>query len=434
MDLYKKCKQFFEQIKGKPVTAATIDNAARATGYAPELIPIYLAYAESHDIDIQKELTDLTNTQEKALQEKTIKETAANLAEKSGALAAETDPEKQKELIECIQKITASFNTAKQKTSRIYTADDYLNECRNYDPSKDFTPSMLAGLRFPNSTISYIGARPGGGKSTLLVNLAREAIAVKRNVYLVNLEMINRAVTTNYILSLIYATASDDQRNELKTIKNPMSKYYSLFRREYDSRETFDSLRQKSLHESTKLLNKNLFLYDGTGESLEALIGNIENMANTGDVVLIDYLQRILPPRGSNDPRYIQIKQISNALLTLAIKRNVVIISGAQFGRQTKENRSNEATLEDFREGGDIEQDAHNALAIETITDKEGNDTGRYIHVLKQREGGAIFKRASLDCNFNYLYMAGAGKEHITGNDECEGYTDSNGTKRRRKK
>jgi hypothetical protein len=97
----------------------------------------------------------------------------------------------------------------------------------------------------------------------------------------------------------------------------------------------------------------------------------------------------------------------------LALKRNVVIISGAQLGRQAKENKGNEATLEDFREGGDIEQDAHNALAIETITNDDGNEEGRYIHVLKQREGGAAFKRSSLDCNFDYLYIAGTGKEQL---------------------
>ena len=301
------------------------------------------------------------------------------------------------------------------KKSRIYTAADYLNECLNYDPSKDFTPSTLAGLRFPNGTLSYVGARPGGGKSTLLVNLAREALTAKRNVFLVNLEMLNRAVITNYALSLMYATADERQRKVLDSIKNPMREYYSLFRREYDSRETFDSLRHNAIEKLGRMLGKDLFLYDGMGETIETLTGNIESMASTGDVVLIDYLQRILPPKDSRDQRYIQIKQISNALLTLALKRNVVIISGAQFGRQAKENK-NEATLEDFREGGDTEQDAHNALAIETITDKDGNDTGRYIHVLKQREGGAVFKRASLVCNFNYLYMAGAGEEYIIEN------------------
>jgi hypothetical protein len=227
----------------------------------------------------------------------------------------------------------------------------------------------------------------------------------------------------------MYATADEKQRKELGMINNPMSKYYSLFRLEYDNRETFDLLRHNALQETFRLLDKSLFFYDGTGETVETIIRDIDSMASAGDIVLIDYLQRILPPRESREQRYIQIKQISNTLFTLAKKKNVVIISGAQFGRQAKENRGNEATLEDFREGGDTEQDAHNALAIEAVTDKDGNDAGRYIHVLKQREGGAAFKRVSLDCNFNYLYMAGTGKEYIT---EKEPESQS-GSKRRTK-
>jgi KaiC/GvpD/RAD55 family RecA-like ATPase len=125
---------------------------------------------------------------------------------------------------------------------------------------------MLAGLRFPNGTISYIGARPGGGKSTLFVNLTREALSVGRNVFLINLEMLNRAVITNYTLSLMYATADVQQRQELYSTDHPMSKYYSLFRRESDSRETFDSLRQTAMKKHLDCLIKNYFFMMAQGK------------------------------------------------------------------------------------------------------------------------------------------------------------------------
>ncbi|MCL2252739.1 MAG: hypothetical protein FWC12_12610, partial [Treponema sp.] len=149
-----KLKQFFE-LAGNNPTADTINNAARAIGQAPEVMPVILTFAEQHNIDIKKELADLTNAQEKASEENTMNEAAARLAEMYGLFSKEVDPEKRKELTEKINKTTSVFNTVKQgkKISRFYTADDYFNECRNYDPSKDFTPSMLAGLRFPNSTL-----------------------------------------------------------------------------------------------------------------------------------------------------------------------------------------------------------------------------------------------------------------------------------------
>jgi len=289
--------------------------------------------------------------------------------------------------------------------NRFSTWEEYFTVCNGYDPSKDFKPSMLAGLRFPNGTLSYIGARPGGGKSTMLVNIAREALAAGRKVFLVNMEMINKTVITNFALSLIYASASIEQRKELREIKNPQSLYYSLFKREHDSREIFNNLRHNAIEKVKALLNTDLFVFNGAGGKLDAILMAIENKVSEGDIILIDYIQRMPPPKENNDQRYIQIKNTSNALLTLAMKKNIAIISGAQFNRQTKDNKNSEAALDDFRESGDIEQDAHNALAIETIDEKS-----RYIHVLKQREGGADFTRAELDCNFSYLYIAGTGK------------------------
>ena len=49
-------------------------------------------------IDAASELADFTNAQEKARQEQTLHETAASLAEQSGALVSEADPEKRREL------------------------------------------------------------------------------------------------------------------------------------------------------------------------------------------------------------------------------------------------------------------------------------------------------------------------------------------------
>jgi len=288
--------------------------------------------------------------------------------------------------------------------NRFSTWTEYFNNCVIYDLSKDFSPSMLAGLRFPNGTLSYIGARPGGGKSTMLVNIAREALEAGRKVFLVNMEMINKTIITNFALSLIYASATPEQRKDLKSIENPQSRYYSLFKREHDSRETFDNLRHKATEKIESLLNTSLFIFNGAGGNLDAILMDIESKVSEGDIVLIDYIQR-MPSKDRNDQRYIQIKNTSNALLTLAMKKNVVIISGAQFGRSKETGK--EAAFDDFRESGDIEQDAHNALAIETI-----NEKSRYVHVLKQREGGAKFIRAELDCNFDYLYIAGTGREY----------------------
>ena len=407
----KLIELFYEQLIDTPKTPQGLRDGIASLGWSQKNIEpiqdIYSDYCTLHNIPMDHPLLEdyYTVTTEGKAKEKEA-EARKRIEEH---IAKYQNGGSANDLLDNINKEQQQLRIERNRFS---TWADYFNKCKNYDPSKDFNPSMLAGLRFPNGTISYIGARPGGGKSTILVNIAREAIAAKRNAFLINLEMLNSAIITNYTLSLMYANADEKQRKKLTMIEKPMSRFYSLFQKKYNSRESFDLLRHNAMKTVEDLLSKSLFIYDGTGASLETIMWDIKNRASAGDVVLIDYIQRLPTPQNSSDQRYIQIKLISNELLNLAIEKKVVIISGAQFGRPTKDNRGMEATLADFREGGDIEQDAHNALAIEIIADKEENCTERYIHVLKQREGGASFMRATLDCNFNYLYIAGTGKEY----------------------
>jgi len=405
MGSQEKSKQFFEQV---------IYSAAQKTGDTSEIMPVIQKLMKELGIEEGAKNIEELNTRIKAKELENEKEkAAANMA----ALAAEYGKADQSARLNIIDSIQRENNTLNKiatsgKRNRFSSWADYVNQCKNYDPSKDFRPSMLAGLRFPNGTLSYIGARPSGGKSTMLINIAREALAVGRKVFLVYLEVIERTINTNFVLSSMYSSATDKQRKELDGITEPNRKYFSLFKNESDTRETFDSLRETIMGQMSVLFENKLFVYNGAGEALETIISEIEEKLAAGDVVLIDYVQLLSSPKNTNDQQYIKIKLISNALLTLALNKKIIIISGAQFGRQGKDHRGKEATMDDFREGGDIEQDAHNAIAIEIITDPEGNDTGRYIHVLKAREGGATYRRQKLDCKFPYLFIGGIEGEY----------------------
>ena len=409
----EKAKQFFDGV---------IYSAAKMTGDTTAIMTIIQELCNK--LGITESLDNIAENN-KRLQEKELENEREKAAASIAVIAAgydKADQSARQNIIDGIQReyITLNKTAVSGKRNRYSSWADYVNKCKSYDPSKDFRPSMLAGLRFPDGTSSYIGARTGNGKSTMLINIANEALAAGRKVFLVNLEMVDRTVNTNFILSSMYNSATAEQRRELDGITDPKMKYYSLFKNESDTRETFDNLRETAMKKMSLLLEDKLFIYDGAGESLETIISEIEIKLTAGDVVLIDYVQRLLPPKNTNDQQYIKIKLISNALLTLALNKKLVIISGAQFGRQSKDNRGKEATLEDFREGGDIEQDAHNAVAIEKITDNKGNDIGRYIHVLKAREGGAAYKRQKLDCNFNYIFIGGIVGEY-NHNDQAIG-------------
>jgi replicative DNA helicase len=269
--------------------------------------------------------------------------------------------------------------------------DGYEQECLRYDPAKDF-PLFSTGVRCPNGTLSYIGARPGGGKTTMLINIARDALAQGRRAFFLNLEMSNKQIITNLILSRMYA----GQKNALERekIENPLALYYGLFKDSVTAPAGFVKARLNGMKAIAGVIGKTLFVYDGIGQTLNGILTAVRAETQPGDVVLVDYVQRL--PVAGNVQRYLEIKAGSNALLELAVRNGLVVIAGAQLNRKAEDG---EASLADFREGGDIEADAHNALAVEKD----------YLHVLKAREGKSG-QRIALEWRKEYCFMQSAGE------------------------
>lgn len=294
--------------------------------------------------------------------------------------------------------IGRELENLKTKKESFTNFESYMNECKNYNPDNDFKPSIMSYLPCPNGTISIIGARPAGGKSTVLVNIAREGIKAGRKVFLVNLEMLNKTVITNYALSYMFDLATNEQEQELEKIESPKSEFYRVLKTGQSTSKDFASLQEKAMSEIERILNKDLFIYDGTdARAIEPIITDIESRVSEGDIVLIDYIQKTPPPiNAQKGERYTQVAATSNTLLNLAIKKQLVIICGAQL----KRNDGKQATQESYRESGDIEQDAHNAVSI------ENENNTYYIKVLKAREGGAKYQMQKLQCIFKYLHIA----------------------------
>jgi replicative DNA helicase len=281
-----------------------------------------------------------------------------------------------------------------------------LNQLKKYDPDNDFTASLFAGLRCPNGTISIIGARPGGGKTSAMINTARETLTnTNRAAFFVNLEMNSRQILTNLCLSIMYADATPEQRVELQKIEKTISEFNRSFKwkegSKYPKNPIFAELQLKAMQKVEAALNeKRLFIYDGIGNKPEGITADIAAHAKEGDIVLLDYMQRTLPPSGQESQmRQVQVQLASRAFLNAAIESQCVIIAGAQFNRDGEKD-GKEATLAGFRESGDIEQDAHNAIAIE----KEKDTETRYVHVIKEREGGSRYERMELEIVKNYVY------------------------------
>lgn len=112
------------------------------------------------------------------------------------------------------------------------------------------------------------------------------------------------------------------------------------------------------------------------------------------EVVLVDYLQLISDRGGS---RYEQVTHISQDLHTMARTNHMTVIALAQLRRADKVNgKPKPPTMADFRESGQIEQDADVALLLYP-SDPNDNNSDRILKVGKNKEGERLKLTLSFD-------------------------------------
>ena len=102
-------------------------------------------------------------------------------------------------------------------------------------------------------------------------------------------------------------------------------------------------------------------------------------------VIFVDYLQLIAG--NSKQSRYDQVTSISQELHTLGRAHGITVISLAQLKRPDKEKgKPVPPSMADFRESGQIEQDADIALLVYP-SDPRNYRSDRVLYVAKNKEG-----------------------------------------------
>jgi len=416
MDTQNKFDQFFMQLKDKPITATVIMNAIKANGYVPELKPFYLSFAKDKSIDIKAEMDDLTMAQETARQEKAMRETAASLAEISGALAVETDPEKRKEYIGKMHRLTASPETVESKI--FPTLSEIKARWDAYDPDKDFTSSTLGGVAIKDGSLSYFGARTGLGKTTGMINISREGLKAQRKVIFLTLEEKTDDILRKLILCDLYANAGESRAilRKLAAEKGDLTAAFHAARKGKYVKGNTDAamdFKQKVLDGQKKfdeLYGSRLIFIEGYSlKTSEGQAAAIAKHAMPGDIVLVDYVQRIKNPDGEHFSNYMKGKAQSETLFNIAKDTGAIVISGAQFKRAVSELPKELAPLgfkpfdvDSFREAGDIEQDGDYLFGI---GDHMSDPDQRFLKILKVRSGSGRNRCYSIDFQGAFNYM-----------------------------
>lgn len=215
------------------------------------------------------------------------------------------------------------------------THDDYVGiPCGISDLDR-----MISGLN--KSDLIILGARPGVGKTSLALNIARNvAVTAGRKVCFFSLEM-SRDQLAQRMLSAESGVRSDKLRTG-----------------ELDNNEW------TRLTAAGELLSKTQIFIDETSTitvpQMKAKLLRLKDV----DLVIVDYLQ-LMNSAKRTENRVTEVSDITRNLKIMAKELHVPVLVCAQLSRGTEiRGKSHRPTLSDLRESGSIEQDADIVLFL----------------------------------------------------------------------
>jgi hypothetical protein len=273
---------------------------------------------------------------------------------------------------------------------------------------------FLDGFAFPASGAVVFGARTSGGKTSVLINVAREYRRQGRRVAIISYEMNAQEIALALALS-IYAeehttpipgwTRADPgpgvriaNLDELECSLLPLPadaspQFFDLFSRVKSFVSAHDKPPPPLAHAYDKIADDiaedKLAIFDA--------IGNIDRLADfivgtDYSAYVVDYIQTIPPADGAPRDSYRSTQSVCDRIRELVNCDKKLLILGAQFNRTMGDETSREAfdpRVDQFREAADIEQIATLALGIGYEVDEEGHRRFFY-KILKNRFAGRM--------------------------------------------
>jgi replicative DNA helicase len=211
---------------------------------------------------------------------------------------------------------------------------------------------------FEKGTFTVFGARPGAGKTALMVQIAYNvAVKLNKKILFFNLEMTKEELVKR--LLALHTTYSNFTLK--KGFDGDMSKF-----------ENFKKLAQT-------LTTENIIIKDDIYDARQ--INQItKRMVKNNDVeiMILDYLQLSgLKDAGNREQ---EISKISRGLKRLSKDAKIPVVSLTQLNRGVEGRNDKRPQLSDIRESGAIEQDADSVVFLfrpeyYNIKEKEGGGT-----------------------------------------------------------
>ena len=197
---------------------------------------------------------------------------------------------------------------------------------------------VTSGLN--RSDLIIVGARPGMGKTSFALNVARNvAVLNKRVVAVFNLEMSREQMVNRFLSSEARVSSKKLRTGDL----------------------TPDEWSRISAAASV-LCDAPIYLDDTASITVPEMKARLRRIPNLGFVV-VDYLQ-LMHSGKRVENRVNEVSEITRSLKIMAKELNVPIMVCAQLSRGTEKQTNHRPGLSDLRESGSIEQDADQVLFL----------------------------------------------------------------------
>ena len=199
---------------------------------------------------------------------------------------------------------------------------------------------MITGLN--RSDLIILGARPGMGKTSFALNIARNvAIKERRTVCFFSLEM-SRDQLAQRLLSAEACIKSE----KLRTGKIAGNEWTRL------------------AQAADVLANANIYVDETPGINVAEMKAKVRRLG-TADLVIVDYLGLMEPTDKRVENRVQVITEITRNLKLMAKELHIPVIVCSQLRRpNAAEKESNKPSLTSLRDSGSIEQDADIVLFL----------------------------------------------------------------------
>jgi replicative DNA helicase len=194
-----------------------------------------------------------------------------------------------------------------------------------------------------NDTLTVLAARPGGGKTSLALNMANHiSTKEKKKVLFISMEMSKEELLIRFL--------AQDSRIDSNNIRNGVLEP-----------EDWDKLMRSviSYEESLFSLSDRPALTIGEIRS----IAKKEYSKNGLDVLFVDYLQ-LAKGNQRNMVREQEISSISGGLTALSKELHIPVIALSQLNRSLEKRPDKRPIMSDLRESGSIEQDSSTILFL----------------------------------------------------------------------